>query len=107
MTSKLSVKGLLMKLRRIALVLVVVTILALTTAWAQTRKTDAQLRKEMIAASIAAYQGSCPCPYNVDRRGRSCGARSAYRRPGGASPLCSDRDVTKAMVDDYRKRSER
>lgn len=32
--------------------------------------------------------GSCECPYDTDKRGRSCGRRSAYSRPGGASPIC-------------------
>jgi hypothetical protein len=35
-----------------------------------------------------ASQGSCDCPYDVDRRGRTCGSRSAYSRPGGSSPAC-------------------
>src|SRR5215831_2386702 len=89
-----------------------VLLFGLVFAWAtatvlgQTaRKTDAQIRQEMIAASIAAYKGNCPCPYNTDRRGHRCGARSAYSRPGGAMPLCYERDVTQKMVDDYRKGS--
>jgi hypothetical protein len=36
--------------------------------------------------------------------GRSCGKRSAYSKPGGASPLCFKEDVTKAMVQAYRER---
>ncbi|MBN8564773.1 MAG: SH3 domain-containing protein [Leptolyngbya sp. UWPOB_LEPTO1] len=32
--------------------------------------------------------GSCECPYDTDKRGRSCGRRSAYSRPGGAAPAC-------------------
>src|SRR5262245_55649571 len=68
---------------------------------ASTPKTDAQIRQELIKASIANYSGSCPCPFNVDRAGGSCGARSAYSRPGGASPLCYDTDVSQKMVDDY------
>lgn len=32
--------------------------------------------------------GSCQCPYDTDSRGRQCGARSAYSRPGGGSPQC-------------------
>jgi hypothetical protein len=36
----------------------------------------------------AAVSGSCECPYDTDRRGRSCGARSAYSRPGGSNPVC-------------------
>ena len=35
-----------------------------------------------------AVQGSCDCPYDIDRKGRSCGSRSAYSRPGGSSPAC-------------------
>jgi hypothetical protein len=94
-----------MKFRSMALVAVIVSVLALATAWAQTRKADAQIKQDMIAASIAAYRGSCPCPYNRDRAGRSCGKRSAYSRPGGASPLCDENDITQKMVDDYRKRT--
>ncbi|MDX2216921.1 MAG: YARHG domain-containing protein [Oculatellaceae cyanobacterium bins.114] len=30
----------------------------------------------------------CDCPYDVDAAGRQCGRRSAYSRPGGASPIC-------------------
>jgi hypothetical protein len=26
---------------------------------------DAQIRQQMIAESIAAYPGRCPCPYNT------------------------------------------
>ncbi len=78
---------------------------ALAPTWAQTakaQKTDAQIKQEIIAASIANYTGSCPCPYNRDRAGRSCGRRSAYSRPGGAAPLCYEDDVTQKMVEDYR-----
>jgi hypothetical protein len=70
---------------------------------AKSTKTDAEIKQAIIAESIARYKGSCPCPYNTDRAGRRCGARSAYTRPGGASPLCYERDVTQKMVDDYRK----
>jgi len=69
-------------------------------------KTDAEIKQEIIKDSIAKYKGNCPCPYNVDRAGHSCGRRSAYSRPGGASPLCYDKDVTQKMVDDYRKRTK-
>jgi hypothetical protein len=69
-------------------------------------KTDAEIRQEIIKESIASYRGNCPCPYNVERAGRRCGARSAYSRPGGASPICYDKDVTQKMMDDYRKRTQ-
>src|SRR2546427_10306606 len=66
-----------------------VLILALGLAWGQTtkaRKTDAQIKQEIITESIASYRGSCPCPYNTDRAGRRCGARNAYSRRGGRPP---------------------
>jgi SH3-like domain-containing protein len=60
--------------------------------------------KAIIAESLQYYSGSCPCPYNRDRGGRSCGARSAYSKPGGASPLCYPADVTEAMIANYLAR---
>jgi len=63
---------------------------------------DAEIREAMVAASIASYRGACPCPYNVMRNGRRCGANSAYGKPGGAAPLCFPQDVTPAMVAAYR-----
>jgi hypothetical protein len=66
--------------------------------------TDAEIKEDLIMKSIEGYSGSCPCPYNTDRAGRRCGARSAYSRPGGASPLCFASDVSQKMVDDYRKK---
>lgn len=66
--------------------------------------TDAEIRRAIIAASIAAYSGSCPCPFNTDRAGRRCGGRSAYSRPGGRSPLCYPTDVSDATVRAFRDR---
>jgi hypothetical protein len=61
-------------------------------------QTDAQIKQRIVRESIASYAGSCPCPYNTDRAGRRCGARSAYTRPGGAAPICYASDVTPEMV---------
>lgn len=60
--------------------------------------------QQIIQESIQTYPGNCPCPYNLDRAGRKCGKRSAYSRPGGASPLCYPADVTPEMVTEYLKR---
>jgi len=87
-----------------------VVAVALGVAFGQTKstkaKTDAEIKQEIIKESITKYKGNCPCPYNVDCAGHSCGRRSAYSRPGGASPLCYDKDVTQKMVDDNRKRAK-
>ncbi|PYR96713.1 MAG: hypothetical protein DMG16_27020 [Acidobacteria bacterium] len=76
--------------------------LALGIAAAQTTKiakTNVEIRQEIIK------QSSCPCPYSADGTGRMCGWWSAYDKPGGASPLCFQKDVTTKMVIDYRKRT--
>jgi uncharacterized protein YraI len=65
---------------------------------------DAAVRRRLMEESLSYYSGSCPCPYNYDRGGRRCGGRSAYSRPGGASPLCYASDVPQSMVDAYRAR---
>ena len=67
---------------------------------------DAEIKKILIEQSIQSYSGSCPCPYNRARNGSRCGGRSAYSRPGGASPLCYDSDVTAKMIERYRKSNE-
>jgi hypothetical protein len=67
-------------------------------------QSDAQIKQRLIRQSIASYSGSCPCPYNVDRGGRRCGARSAYSRPGGRSPLCFASDISAAQVRAARGR---
>lgn len=66
------------------------------------RLTDAQVRQILIAESIAAYSGNCPCPYSRARNGSRCGRRSAYDREGGEAPLCFPKDVTAEMVQAYR-----
>lgn len=53
---------------------------------------------DLIRDSRLRYRGSCACPYDTDRAGRRCGGRSAYSRPGGASPLCYEHDVTPEMI---------
>lgn len=63
---------------------------------------DAAIRQKIVRASIESYPGNCPCPYNTDRAGRSCGRRSAYSRPGGYAPKCFASDVTAAEVKAYR-----
>jgi hypothetical protein len=77
---------------------------ALSIAAPAAAQTDGQIRQRLIRQSIAAYSGSCPCPYSRDRAGRSCGGRSAYSRPGGAAPLCFARDVTPTMIRAARGR---
>lgn len=63
---------------------------------------DAAIIQKIITASISRYRGSCPCPFNVDRGGRSCGRRSAYSKPGGAAPICYEQDVSIEMIEQMR-----
>jgi hypothetical protein len=66
---------------------------------------DAQIRDLIIRQSIATYPRNCPCPYNLDRAGRRCGARSAYSKPGGRAPLCYAGDVSERMVAEFKRRA--
>lgn len=66
---------------------------------------DAAIAALLIKASIANYSGSCACPYQSDRAGRSCGRRSAHSKPGGSAPLCFEDDVTLAMIASYRRQN--
>jgi hypothetical protein len=77
--------------------------LAANTVWAQ--PTDAQIKEELIAQSIAAYPGRCPCPYNLAKNGSRCGKRSAWSKAGGHSPLCYPEDVTEEMIEAYKKQN--
>ena len=76
-----------------------------STAWAQgsSALSDAQVRRLVIQESLQSYSGSCPCPYNTDRAGHRCGARSAFSRPGGASPICYDNQISDEQVRQYRQ----
>lgn len=46
-----------------------------------------------IAASIAAYDGKCPCPYTIKANGKPCGGASAYSREGGKPIVCFAEDL--------------
>jgi hypothetical protein len=74
-----------------------------TASFSAEALTDQQIRQAIIQESLSTYPGNCPCPYNVDRAGRSCGRRSAYSKPGGYEPLCYPDDITNEMVKDYRR----
>ena len=63
---------------------------------------DSDIRDRMIQESVASYSGSCACPWNRASNGSRCGKRSAYSRPGGASPLCYASDISDAEINRYR-----
>ena len=68
--------------------------------------TTEEIKQILIKESISRYHGNCPCPDSVDQGGRRCGDRSAYSKPGGASPLCYPDDISDDMVKEYERRTE-
>ena len=82
--------------------LCVAMLLAASNAQGADSPTDAEIRHRLVAESINAYPGNCPCPESTDAAGRRCGARSAYLRAGGRAPLCYPEDVTDDQVRRYR-----
>src|SRR5712692_8962146 len=94
------------KTSRVIGTVVALTILSACGAAAREPLSDAQVRHAITQESIARYQATghpCACPYNYAHNGSRCGGRSAYSRPGGASPLCFDRDVSDGIVADWRR----
>lgn len=80
-------------------IIVIILCLVSFNAYAQS---DKEIKQKIIERSIRNYSGNCPCPYNTDRAGRKCGKRSAYSKPGGASPICYESQVTQKMIEEYR-----
>jgi len=74
-----------------------------TSTYAVTPMTDQEVKNAIIQESIANYSGNCPCPYSSMRNGNQCGSRSAYSKPGGASPVCYQNNVTQGMIRTYRR----
>ncbi|WP_343463458.1 hypothetical protein [Pantoea sp.] len=65
--------------------------------------TDEQVKQQIIDESIASYPGNCACPFNSARNGSSCGRRSAWSKAGGYAPICYKKEVTKAMIAQWRE----
>jgi hypothetical protein len=89
-----------------SVVFVLLTVFFADRAIARPQPDDAQIRQQIVSESVDAYLATghpCACPYNSARNGSTCGKRSAYSRPGGASPLCYSSDVTEQMVADWKR----
>lgn len=65
--------------------------------------TAEQVKQQIIDESIESYPGTCACPYNSARNGSSCGRRSAWSKEGGYSPTCYKKEVTEAMIAEWRE----
>jgi len=67
---------------------------------------DAAIKRALIDSSRADYKRrlnrNCPCPNDLDRAGHRCGKRSAYIRPEGEAPFCEDKDITPAMIQQWK-----
>ena len=48
------------------------------------------------------YSGNCPCPYNSDSRGGSCGGRSSYSK-GGSISYCYGSDISDEHVTNKKQ----
>ena len=64
------------------------------------------IKQRMIRESLSQYQGNCPCPYNYASNGSHCGARSAYTKRGGTSPLCYPTDITDEQAREWQQEHE-
>jgi hypothetical protein len=70
--------------------------------------TAAAIAAILVQASRNQYYATghpCACPDDLMRNGQRCGGRSAYSRPGGATPLCYPNDVSPEMIRSYQERA--
>jgi hypothetical protein len=87
-------------------VLIVLMLVAPSAAAGQPALSDQQIAARIVQESRDAYYRTghpCACPDDLARNGSRCGGRSAYSRPGGASPKCYVTDVTADEIAAYRK----
>jgi len=76
------------------------------TAAKEKALSDARIKENIIAESIASYPGVCACPFNQARNGSSCGRRSAWSKAGGYAPVCYAREVTSEMIKQWREQNQ-
>ncbi|MBR0742094.1 hypothetical protein JQ581_34675 [Bradyrhizobium liaoningense] len=67
---------------------------------------DDDIANDLLRQDRRQYHGPCACPYDIARNGSRCGGRSAYSRPGGATPLCYRRNITPEMIEKHRQRAD-
>lgn len=73
-------------------------------AMAQRAPSDQEIAQTIIRECLAIYHAKrpCACPEDTAQNRSRCGRRSAYDRPGGASPRCYVKDVRPNEIADYR-----
>ena len=79
---------------RLFKLLAIIALLVFAVAPLHAKEDLATVKQRMMIESLSQYQGNCPCPYNYASNGSHCGARSAYTKRGGTSPLCYPSDIT-------------
>src|SRR5262245_36489775 len=80
---------------------------ALGSATKQAVPTDQEISEIIVRTSRQIYYSTgrpCACSDDLARNGTRCGLRSAYSRPGGASPKCYLVDVTALDIAAFRAR---
>jgi hypothetical protein len=83
--------------------LLIIVLLAAVPAQARNcaGMSDTQIREAIVKESRNTYYRTghpCACPEDRASNGRNCGRRSAYSRPGGASPKCYPVDVKQSDI---------
>ncbi len=72
---------------------------------ATAQQSDTEIAHAIIRECAAIYHATghpCACPEDRARNGSRCGKRSAYSKPGGASPRCYVSDLSAQEIADYR-----
>jgi hypothetical protein len=67
------------------------------------RLSDTRVRQQIMQESQAKYRGHCVCPYQArDAKGRPCKGRHEVVQ-SKPQPICYPKQVTPAMMSDWRR----
>ncbi len=65
--------------------------------------TDKEIKQNILAGMLKSYEGECPCPFSMDKKGKPCGDDSEYFQTRGRI-LCYERDIADSDVNAYRQK---
>jgi cell division protein FtsN len=82
-----------------ALIVAFILLVLFNVVHAQAKLTNEQIIERVITTRPGIH---VPAPTNTTGAVTLAAARSAYSRPGGASPKCYPKDISKAEVEAYR-----
>lgn len=68
--------------------------------------TEDLIKDRIIKESVKQYSGQCVCPYYLKDNGSYCVEESIYFQMDRKGPICYRDDITKNMLEKYKKENK-